>query len=140
TGQPSKALIGFAASCGVAVEQLQRLETDKGAWFVHRAQVKGQPTAALMQDIMIEALKALPIPKPMRWGDHEYTFVRPVHWLVILHGDRLIDAEIFGVKSAHKSRGHRFHHPQPVPIAKADAYVQTLRTAYVLADPVERRA
>ncbi|HZP65935.1 MAG TPA: glycine--tRNA ligase subunit beta [Rudaea sp.] len=140
SGQPTKALLGFAASCGVAVDALEKLETDKGAWFVHRAQQQGKPLAALMQDIVGEALKALPIPKPMRWGDHDFAFVRPVHWLVILHGDQVVDAEIFGVRSGRASRGHRFHHPQPVHIADADSYVEALRAANVLVDAAERRA
>jgi len=138
-GQPTKALLGFAASCGVAVDQLAKLETDKGAWFVHRAQQQGKPTAELLQEIIVEALKALPIPKPMRWGDHDFAFVRPLHWLVILHGTQLVDAEIFGIKSDRESRGHRFHHPLPVPLAGADNYVEALRAARVLVDPRGRR-
>ncbi|MDR3390035.1 MAG: glycine--tRNA ligase subunit beta [Rudaea sp.] len=139
SGEPTKALLGFASSCGVAVDRLEKLETEKGGWFVHRAQQKGRPTAELMQEIIAEALKVLPIPKPMRWGDHDFAFVRPVHWLVILHGDCVIDAEIFGITSGRESRGHRFHHPQPVPISNADIYVDALRAAKVLADPSERR-
>jgi glycyl-tRNA synthetase beta chain len=140
SGAPSKALQGFAASCGVGLEQLEKLETEKGAWFVHRAQQKGKPLAALLQEIVQEALKALPIPKPMRWGDHDFAFVRPMHWLVMLHGDEVVDAEIFGIRSGRESRGHRFHHPQPVRIGDAESYVATLRNAKVLADPAERRA
>src|SRR3984957_49036 len=85
-GNPGKALLGFAQSCGVSVEQLEKLETDKGAWFVFRTVKPGQPVASLLPEIVDEALKGLPIPKPMRWADHDYTFVRPAHWLVILHG------------------------------------------------------
>ncbi len=102
-GQPTKALLGFAQSCGVDVAALEKLETDKGAWFVYRAQKKGQPTAALIPEILAEALKALPIPKPMRWGDHDYSFVRPAHWLVMLHGTDVIDGEILGLKSGRHS-------------------------------------
>src|SRR5882724_2285023 len=61
-GQPTKALLGFAASCGVAAGQLEKLQTDKGAWFVHRAQQCGKPTAALVQEIIGDTLKALPVP------------------------------------------------------------------------------
>ena len=139
-GKPTKALMGFAQSCGVDVTALEKLETDKGAWFVHRAQKKGQPTAALVPEILAEALKALPIPKPMRWGDHDYSFVRPAHWLVMLHGADVVDGEILGLKSGRHSRGHRFHHPQPVHIADADAWLDAMRNAKVLADPAERRA
>lgn len=138
-GLPSKALAGFAASCGTTVEQLQKLETDKGAWYVFRSEQPGQPLSALLPDVVGEALKALPVPKPMRWGDHDYAFVRPAHWLVLLHGDRVIDAQVLGLRSGRDSRGHRFHHNQPVPIADADSWLATLRDARVLADPAERR-
>jgi len=138
-GNPSKALQGFAQSCGVTVEQLERLETDKGAWFVFRAVKPGQPLAALLPEVLDEALKGLPIPKPMRWGAHEYSFVRPAHWLVMLHGADIIDGEVLGLKSGRKSRGHRFLHPHPVHVADADSWLDSMHAAKVLADPAERR-
>jgi glycyl-tRNA synthetase beta chain len=138
-GKPTPALLGFAAKNGIAAEDLQRTTDAKGERFVARSEKSGQPTAALMQDIMVEALKSLPILKPMRWGDHDFAFVRPVHWLVILHGNQVVDAEIFGIKSGRESRGHRFMHPQVVPIADPNAYVDALRAANVIVDPAERR-
>src|SRR5699024_10010054 len=86
-----------------------------------------------------EALKGLPVPRPMRWGDHDYSFVRPVHWLVMLHGDQVVEAELMGLVSGRVSRGHRFHHPEAVEIARADAWLEAMREAHVLADPAERR-
>lgn len=138
-GEPTRALGGFAASCGVEVAALDKLETDKGAWFVYRASRPGQPTAALLPGILADAVKALPIPKPMRWGDHDFAFVRPAHWLVMLHGAEVVRAELFGIGSGRLSRGHRFHHASPVHIADADSWLDALRSAYVLADPLERR-
>ena len=139
-GQPTKALLGFAQSCGVEVGHLEKLETDKGAWFVHRANKQGLPTAALIPEIVAEAVKALPIPKPMRWGDHDYAFVRPTHWLVMLHGTQVVEGEILGQTSGRMSRGHRFHHPQPVHIVDADSWLDALFAAKVIADPAARRA
>ena len=138
-GKPGKALQGFAQSCGVEVEQLEKLDTDKGSWFVFRAVKPGQPLAALLPDILDEALKGLPIPKPMRWGGHDYTFVRPAHWLVMLHGADIVEGEALGLKSGRKSRGHRFLHPHPIHVADADSWLDSMRAAKVLADPVERR-
>jgi glycyl-tRNA synthetase beta chain len=138
-GQPSKALLGFAQSCGVEVGQLEKLETDKGAWFVWRTVKAGQSLAALLPEIVDEALKALPIPRPMRWADHDYSFVRPVHWLVMLHGAEIVDGEVLGLTSGRKSRGHRFMHPKPVHVADADSWLDAMRASRVLADPVERR-
>ncbi|HEV2540093.1 MAG TPA: glycine--tRNA ligase subunit beta [Frateuria sp.] len=138
-GQPSKALLGFAQSCGVEVAQLEKQETDKGAWFVFRAVKPGQSLAALLPEIVEEALKGLPVPRPMRWADHDYAFVRPVHWLVMLHGADIIDGEVLGLKSGRKSRGHRFMHPNPVHVTDADGWLDALRAAKVLVDPLERR-
>lgn len=138
-GQPTKALLGFAHSCGVAVDQLEKLDAGKGAWFVYRAVQPGQTLAALLPEIVVEALKALPIPRPMRWADHEHAFVRPAHWLVMLHGADVIDGEVLGIHSGRQSRGHRFMHPQPVHVADADGWLEALRNAKVLADADERR-
>ncbi len=139
-GAATPALLGFAAKNGVAVEQLERTADAKGERFVARSEKPGQPTAALVPEILAETVKALPIPKPMRWGDHDYAFVRPAHWLVMLHGDQVIDGELLGLRSGRSSRGHRFHHPQPVHIVDADSWLDALRMAKVLADPAERRA
>jgi len=138
-GRPAKALIGFAQSCGVGVDALEKLETDKGAWFVYRSVKPGQLVADLVPEIVAEALKALPIPKPMRWSDHEYSFVRPAHWLVMLHGTAIIDGEVLGLKSGRKSRGHRFMHPQPIHVVDADSWEDALLAAKVIADPAARR-
>lgn len=138
-GQPAKALQGFAQSCGVSVDQLEKLETDKGAWFVYRSIKPGQPVAALLPEIVAEALKGLPIPKPMRWSDHDYSFVRPAHWLVMLHGSEIVDGDVLGLASGRKSRGHRFMHPQPIHVVDADSWEDALRAARVIADPVARR-
>lgn len=139
-GAPTPALVGFAAKNGVAVDELQRVSDAKGERFVVRRERPGRPTAELVQEILDEALKALPIPKPMRWGAHAYGFVRPAHWLVVLHGSDVVDASVLGLRSGRQSRGHRFHHPQPVHVADADSWLDALRAAKVLADPAERRA
>lgn len=139
-GTPTPALLGFAARNALPVEQLGRVSDAKGERFVARSETPGQPLAALLPEIVSEALKALPIPKPMRWGDHDYSFVRPVHWLVMLHGQDVIDGEVLGLRAGRMSRGHRFHHPQPVHVVDADSWLDALRAAKVLADPAQRRA
>ena len=127
-GLPTKALQGFARSCGVAIEALETLETDKGSWLVYRGEEKGQPARELIPAIVQQALDRLPIPKRMRWGDLSAEFVRPVHWLVLLFGDEVIEAEILAVRSGRESRGHRFHHPEPLYLAEPAAYAPLLET------------
>ncbi len=139
-GNPTRAAEGFAVSCGVKVEDLQRMETDKGAWLVHRHVEPGKPAEALIPAIVERALAALPIPKRMRWGDSDAEFVRPVHWVVLLLGDRVVEAEILGVQAGRETRGHRFHHPDKLFIAEPAAYAPLLQTeGRVMADFEARR-
>lgn len=139
-GCPTKAAEGFARSCGVAVDDLERIETDKGAWLLFRHQQPGQPTAALIPDIVRAALDKLPIPKRMRWGALDAEFVRPVHWVVLLFGDQAIDAEILSVKAGRETRGHRFHHPDTLYLGEPEAYAPLLESeGHVLAEFAVRR-
>lgn len=139
-GQPTKALVGFAAKAGIDWTTLEKTTDNKGERFVHRAVKPGARTAELLPEILKEALAGMPIPKPMRWGSHEYGFARPAHWLVMLLGDQIVDAEVFGIHADRMSRGHRFHHEKPVWIGTPNDYVDALRAAKVLVDPEERRA
>lgn len=126
-GTPSKAAQGFAASCGTTVDQLERLQTDKGEWLVFKQAVKGQATAELLPDIIRKSLNNLPIAKRMRWGNFDSEFARPVHWAVLLLGEQIIETEILGIKTGRSSRGHRFHAPQALDIASPHDYLETLQ-------------
>lgn len=138
-GQPTKALQGFAAKAGIDWSALEKTSDAKGERFVHRAVKPGARTADLLPEVLREAIAGMPIPKPMRWGDHAWGFARPVHWLVLLHGPDIIDAELFGLKADRMSRGHRFHHDKTVWLTQPQDYIESLRSAFVLVDPQERR-
>lgn len=125
-GTPSKAVLGFAASCGATLEQLERVATDKGEWLVFKQAVKGQSTVELMPEIIRKSLNNLPIAKRMRWGNFAHEFARPVHWAILLFGEQVIDTEILGVTTGNNSYGHRFHNPQAIPVVNASTYAETL--------------
>jgi len=138
--KPTKATEGFAKSCGVSVDQLGKLETEKGSWLVFDTLVKGKQTRELIPDIINSALKRLPIAKRMRWGNNDFEFVRPLKWVLLLLGTETIDCEIMGVKSGKQSYGHRFHHPGSITINQAADYSETLKqSGKVLADYNERQ-
>ncbi|MDR2877891.1 MAG: glycine--tRNA ligase subunit beta [Chromatiales bacterium] len=139
-GKPSKAALGFARSCGVEIDALETLETDKGAWLVFRAPQQGRAVQELLSGIVSAALTSLPIPRRMRWGALEESFVRPVHWLVMLYGQEVVPANLFGLSSGRDSRGHRFHHPDTLSLPEPSAYVPLLATeGRVVVDFAQRR-
>jgi len=137
-GNPTKAAEGWARSNGITVDQAERLKTDKGEWLLHNATVKGQPLTQLAQGFIESAIKTLPIPKPMRWGDSTAQFIRPVHTLTVMLGSELIDAEVLETKSARFIQGHRFHSPEGFDLDHVDNYLSKLREAKVIANFEER--
>ncbi len=121
-GKPTQAAIGFARSVGLEVDQLQTQKTDKGEWLFCQVQKPGQTAKALLPVCIENALKVLPIPKRMRWGNLEAEFVRPVKWLVMLLGSEVIEAEIMSVKSDRYTHGHRFHVTRKLRLRDASEY------------------
>jgi len=139
-GNPTKAVEGFARSCGVTPQELEEIETPKGTWLVFRQDVPGKATRDLIPDIVNQSLAQLPIPKRMRWGASDIEFVRPVHWIVMMLGEEVIPGKILGIEAGNQTYGHRFHHPDAIPLKTASAYADTLReVGQVYANFVERR-
>ncbi|MEM7194892.1 MAG: glycine--tRNA ligase subunit beta [Pseudomonadota bacterium] len=126
-GNPTKALQGFARSCGVEPDALQRVSTEKGEWIVFEQTVSGQALTFVLNDVLADAVKRLPIPKRMRWGSRDVEFVRPVHWLVALHGEDVLDVTVLGLTAGRETQGHRFHSGGPLSIDDASNYEQVLR-------------
>jgi len=139
-GRPTRPAEGFARSCGVTVSDLERLETDKGAWLVWNATEPGRPTGELLPELVEKALRAIPVARRMRWGAADFEFVRPVHWVLLLLGSEPVTASFFGLTSSRYTRGHRFHHNEPIAVREPADYAGTLeQTGMVMADMDRRR-
>jgi len=138
-GKPTRAATAFADSCGVAVDALTRISDDKGEFLFCRTTRPGEPAAKLLPAIVQAALDKLPIARRMRWGDGEAEFVRPVHWVVMLHGDAVVPAEILGIAAGRMTRGHRFHAKKPIALRSPGGYRAALEKAKVCADHQARR-
>jgi glycyl-tRNA synthetase beta chain len=137
-GAPTKAAEAFAAKLGCGVADLRRVETPKGEYLVGTRREAGGAALALLPDALVAVASAIPFRKSMRWGAGEFAFGRPIHWMVALFGDRVIDLELAGIKSGNASFGHRFLASGRVEITSAGAYVDVMRKAHVLVDPEER--
>lgn len=140
-GQPKPAATAFAEKCGVGVDELDRVATEKGEWLVFNTVEAGRQAADLMPEVIERALASLPIPRRMRWGDSDAEFVRPVHWIVLLHGPEVVDATIMGIRTGRESQGHRYHSAGAIEIEKPGEYLETLeKQGYVIADFERRRS
>ncbi len=139
-GDPTRAVLAFAAGCGVEVDALQRLDEGKGEFMFHVATQSGAAVTELLPAIVQAALDALPIPRRMHWGSGTAEFVRPVHWLLMLYGKDVVAAMLLDTAAGHHTRGHRFHAPKPLRVGSPAAYERLLRErGYVRADFAARR-
>ena len=135
-GQPTKAAQGFARGLKTTPDKLEQRDGHVGLLV----KTKGRFAKEIVPEILEQSLKQLPIPKRMRWGDLNVEFVRPVHWLVLLHGKNIIKAELLSVKAGRKTYGHRFHHPKSISLADASSYEKRLqKPGFVIADFTKRK-
>ena len=133
-GNPTKAAQGWARGNGIDVSDAERLVTDKGEWLLHKAHVPGQTIAELLEGLINQAVSKLPIPKPMRWGNYNTQFIRPVHTLCVLYGSEVVNVSVLGLTSGRVVQGHRFHGEGRFELDHADNYASALEQQYVLAD------
>jgi len=130
-GQPTQALLKKLEAKGIPTGEIAKFEKrmdGKAEALFYEATVKGVALDDVLAGIVADALKKLPIPKVMRWGDSDHQFVRPVHGLVQLHGTRVVPGEVLGLTSRAITLGHRFLSSGEIAIGNADAYADVLRT------------
>jgi glycyl-tRNA synthetase beta chain len=138
---PAEAIAGFARKHGLAVNELGKQAGPKGEAVVARIKVKGLELDKVLAPYVEDALKGLPIPKVMRWGSGDAQFVRPVHGLVMLHGERVVPGTVLGLSAGNATRGHRFMSAGVIKLKQATEYAETLlREGRVIADFAARRA
>ncbi|MDE5833755.1 MAG: glycine--tRNA ligase subunit beta, partial [Desulfovibrio sp.] len=140
SGSPTNALLGFAKTHGMDPSDIVRIKTPKGEYIACEKISGGKPAAEILANILPTAIAAIRFPKSMRWGAGETAYARPIHWILALLDDQVIDFEFAGVRSGRETRGHRVHGPGPFPVEGADAWEKIIRTnGRVIPSGSERR-
>lgn len=137
-GAPTKAARGFAGGLGVDPVDLVVEETERGRYVFARLEVGGEPAAEVLAELLAKVVADLPAARKMRWGEVDMPYVRPVSWLLARLGSDVLPLSAGGVVAGGATRGHRFLAPGPHEVKDADAYLEVLREAWVLAEPAER--
>jgi glycyl-tRNA synthetase beta chain len=137
---PAQAVAGFAKKNGVAIEALKKQQTPKGEVYVAHVKTAGRALEAVLSEYVAAAVKALPVPKMMRWGSGDAQFVRPVHGLVMLHGSKVVSGRVLDLDSGNRTRGHRFLGKAEIVLGAAEQYESRLASeGRVIADFARRR-
>ena len=139
TQSPETAVNGFAKSCGVFVDELEKKELGGKEYFFYSKEEPGENIKDLLPVIIEKSIKDIPITRAMKWGDSEYSFVRPVHWLVLMLDKDIVNANIMGLESGRVSRGLRFQEVS-LNFSHANEYEQTMKDkAQILVDFSKRK-
>jgi glycyl-tRNA synthetase beta chain len=149
-GKPTASLIGFIKSYNI--DNLDELKKHQDGYIYAQKTIPGLKIEHVLLKALQTTLKKLPLVKIMRWGKDDYSFARPVHNLLILHGNQTIynssdlddikntDKTIFGLSPVNYTFGHRIMTDgKPIYIEHASKYSSTLlKTGYVIASFTER--
>ncbi|MTI81461.1 MAG: glycine--tRNA ligase subunit beta [Firmicutes bacterium] len=138
-GNPTKAAEGFARSQGVSVEDLVVKDLGKAEYLYAIVKEEGHSTEKVLTEIAPQLINGLRFPKPMRWGDLDYRFARPIHWIIALFGEDIIPFTVADLASNRFTFGHRFLSEGALKVNDAIHYFELMKKAYVMVDGEERR-
>ena len=126
-GSPDKAVEGFAKSCGIDKKNLDKQDVEGKEYYFFKTRKKGERAFDLLPKTVKSAINNIPITRAMQWGDFDYSFVRPVHWLVMMLDEKIVPTKIMGLSSGNKSRGLRFSNDSIIEIPSATKYQATIQ-------------
>jgi len=138
-GNPTKSALGFAKGQGVDISEVGTKQTEKGEYICINKHITGKNTSSLLPEILSRLISSLSFKKSMRWGNLDFRFARPIHWILALYNGDVIPFRIENIESGNKSRGHRFMNPEAFPISNLGVYLAGTREHFVIVDPEERK-
>ena len=139
SGQPTPAALGFARSQGVEVSTLTQGSANGGQYVFALKHEPGRPAKEVLARELPVLIRSLSFTRPMRWGEQDLKFIRPIRWLLVLMGHELIEFSLGGIQSDRCTYGHRFLAPGPFTVADTEGYFSCLEKGYVILDPNKRR-
>ena len=139
-GNLTKAGQGFAKTQGVAESTLYTVTTDKGEYLAARKTLGGGKSVDILPGLIVDMVKKLSFPKRMRWGSQEFTFGRPMRWLLCMLDDEVVPFEVAELASGNETIGHRVLGRGPWKLAHASEYLKVAEEkCRVVLDPEERK-
>ncbi len=137
-GNPTRAAEAFAKANNVSLEDISKKQKGKGSYIVATIKGNAKPTETVLPGILPGLIMSLHFPKSMRWGNGDFRFARPIHWILALFNNKRVPFEIDGIKSIGMTRGHRFLAPAAFEIKDTRTYINLLRNNFVIIDIEER--
>lgn len=138
-GKPTAAADGFAKKCGVDIDKIGSAQKGGKEVLYYKKELKGRASEELLLEIIEEWIDSLDFGKSMRWGSLSKSFIRPIRWINVLFADKLIDIELFGIRSKKETFLHRISNFNAVSINGIKEYFEVLKEGAVTLFPEARR-
>lgn len=160
-GHPTNAGLGFARKLGVDFDAIQQVDTPKGKYLSYQRHIRGKATVDVLPVILGRVLRDLSFPKSMNWDAQledekvDFTFGRPIRWLLFLYGGRVVPFTIARQSLASSPRvqdvttgavtyGHRFlatsgRAGRAIKVRSFDEYRKRLTENFVILSRIDRR-
>lgn len=129
----------FAEKLGIAVEDIQVKDTEKGRYLFGKKVEDTLDTKDVLASVLPEAILKTPFPKTMRWADLDIHFARPIFSMTALLGNTVIPFAVGDVQSSGTTVGHRFMSPETITLSAPSDYVAALEQANVFVDIGKRK-
>ena len=138
-GAWTKAAEGFVRGKGLTTDDIY-VETIKDVEYIHVKQLlQGKSTKEVVKKLS-SVITDMKFPVTMRWAAHTFEYLRPIHWIVALYGEEVIEEiQVLDVKAGRVSRGHRFL-GKDTEIANPEQYEKVLAEQFVIVNQDERKA
>lgn len=138
-GNPTKAAEGFARTNGVSVDELQKIETEKGEYLFISKVIEGGDSTEQLPGILTRVVEQIPFRKSMRWKDLDVRFARPMHWIAALYDGQVVPFSFGDIQSSNRSRGHRFMAPEEFTVTGMDDYLTQAEAQHVIPEVKKRQ-
>ena len=138
-GKPTKAAEGFARTNGVSVDELQKIETEKGEYLFISKVIEGGDSSEQLPGILTRVVEQIPFRKSMRWKDLDVRFARPMHWIAALYDGQVVPFSFGDIASSNRSRGHRFMAPEEFTVTGMDDYLTQAEAHHVIPEVKKRQ-
>ncbi len=143
-GKFTKAAVGFAKKNNIPIENLQKIETEKGIYIGAIIKKEGKTLEEHIKQIVPQIISTIPFPKSMRWNNTDFRFSRPIRWILSLLNDKVVNIEIAGIKADRYTYLHRFMtHPigrgEKKEIPGTENYEEILKLGFIIPKYEDRK-
>lgn len=133
-GNPTKALLGFCRSAGIEPCDVTVEEENGNEYVYGEKRAKGRPVEEVLPEVLPGVVMGLECPYPLRWGDENWRWFRPIRWVVSLYGDQIVPMNVAGREAGRVTWGHRVLHPRQISVDSAESYFEAMARAFVQVD------